>query len=279
MSDESETPEGDAKGTTAEGPRGSRRGRADAGASGGQPPRRELEEAPRLLKNSSVVLIIGALFPWMTAIRTEGNMPWSMWIAGVVLTLVAGWLLYDGANARFGAKANGISKALANANPMAATGASLVFFIAAIVVAFMGKSYFMGETGEFLGFAVDPEAEGVRNRYSIPAALEHATLFLGLATFAHIHAYEYGARFNPIFPLMFLGPAIAGALAVLRGAAAIGDFPLAIVGVLGSLIVAAGGIMAMYTMYVTMKVAKEEGDRKKAEDRERRRAERSARRS
>jgi len=78
---------------------------------------------------------------------------------------------------------------------------------------------------------------------------------------------------------MFLGPAAAGSLQVIGAASMLGDFPLALVGAAGSIGVAAGGIMAMYTMYVTMKVAKEEGDRKRLEARERKRAERASRRS
>ena len=59
----------------------------------------------------------------------------------------------------------------------------------------------------------------------------------------------------------------------------LGDYPLVLVGVLGAAAVGAGGIMAIYTMYVTMKDAKVQGDLKKEAARERKRAEREARRS
>ncbi len=58
-----------------------------------------------------------------------------------------------------------------------------------------------------------------------------------------------------------------------------GEGSLKMVGIVGSLVVAAAGIMAMYTMYVSMRQAKVEGDIKKAAARERKKAERSARRS
>ena len=70
---------------------------------------------------------------------------------------------------------------------------------------------------------------------------------------------------------------MAGVLKVLEAASKLGDFGLAFVGVLGAVGVASGGIMAMYTMYVSLKVAKEEGDRKRDAARERKRAEREAR--
>ncbi|MEM1449323.1 MAG: hypothetical protein AAF957_02940 [Planctomycetota bacterium] len=278
MSDETNTTdatEESAEASSGASTRRARRGRSDAG---GEPPKRELEQAPLLLRKASVILMAGAVLPWMTSISTKGNMPFAMWLAGVVLTGLAGWVLFDAANARAGAKANGISKKLVEAHPMAAAGASLVLFIGAVACAFSAGAYFT-PTGDFLGFAPPAGDEAFRNTYSIRAVLEHGTLYLALATFAHIHSYEYGAKFNPIFPLMFFGPAVAGALHVLTAVADLGEYGLALVGIVGSIVVAAGGIMAVYTMYVTMKVAKEEGDRKKAEARERKRAERSARSS
>jgi len=249
-----------------------------ASKSGGEPPKRELEQAPLLLRKASVILMCGAALPWMTSIMTEGHMPWLSWFSCWALTFLAGWVLLDGAKARFGAKASGLSKALVKATPLGPAVLAVALFITVVVISLSTGVYFSGD--EFKGFTAPElgvgEKTAIENVYT-PAALEFATLFLALATFAHITAYEYGAKFSPLFPLMFLGPAVAGVLKVLEAASKLGDFGLALVGVLGAVGVASGGIMAMYTMYVSMKVAKEEGDRKRDAARERKRAEREAR--
>ncbi|QDV07019.1 hypothetical protein Poly30_25380 [Planctomycetes bacterium Poly30] len=249
-------------------------------SSAGTPPKREMEQAPQLLRKASLVLIAGAILPWMTSISTQGHMPWTAWAIATALTLAGGFVMLEAAKANAGAKANGLVKSIAGAHPMAGTIVGLVLFVAALVVAWtMGSSYFVN--GEFAGLTdaalVGAEDAKVEDHYSLRALLEFGTLFLGLATFAHIQAYEYGGKFNPIFPLMFLGPAVAGSLHVFTALG--GDGSLKIVGILGSLIVAAAGIMAMYTMYVSMRQAKVEGDIKKAAERERRKNERSSRRS
>ena len=152
----------------------------------------------------------------------------------------------------------------------------LVCFVAALGVAWtMGGTYFLN--GELIVPTAEA-TEGIEETFRLRSLLEIGTLFLALATLAHIQAYEYyQTKFNPIFPLMFLGPAVAGALHVFT--ALTSESSLKIVGILGSLIVAAGGIMAMYTMYVSLKQAKVEGDLKKAAMREQRKADRAARRS
>lgn len=244
------------------------------------PQKRELEEAPQLVRKAAVVLLIGALFPWLTAIATNGKMPWGHWAGGIALTLLAGGILIEAAKANAGLKANGLVKSIAGAHPLAGTGAALVVFIGAIVVAFMGNSLWIKDPATFFGF--DPSAEGVPeaagDTYSLYAVMELGTLLLALATLAHVLAYEYGHKFNPIFPLMFLGPAVAGILKALGSFAKFGDHPLVPLAVIGSLLVGAGGIMAMYTMYVSMKAAKVEGERKAALKREARKQERASRR-
>lgn len=249
-----------------------------ASQSGGEPPKRELEQAPLMLRKASVVLMCGAALPWMTSIETAGHMPWPSWFGAWVLTFIAGWLLLDGTKARYGAKANGISKALAGAHPMGPAGAAVAVFLGAVIISLTTAVYFNG--AEFFDFVLPEDTElELDNKYPINAILEFGTLFLALATFAHITAYEYGGKFNPIFPLMFVGPAVAGVFKVLEAGSMLGDYPLVLVGVLGAAAVGAGGIMAIYTMYVTMKEAKVQGDLKKEAARERKRAEREARRS
>lgn len=243
--------------------------------------RRELEEAPQLVRKASVILLVGALFPWLTSLATQGHMPWKFWAIGMVLTLLAGGVLLESAKARAGLKANGLVKPIASAHPMAGTIVAVLLFIGAVVVAFMGASYFVD--GEFLALQLSDEIppgvqEKASNVFSFRAVMEFATLFLALATFAHVLNYEYGGKFNPVFPLMFLGPAIAGGLNTFGAVRELGEFPLAIVALIGSLIVCAGGVMAMYTMFVSMKQAKVEGDIKREKMREARKAERAQRR-
>ena len=249
-----------------------------ASQSGGEPPKRELEHAPLMLRKASVLLMCGAALPWMTSIETVGNMPWKGWLGGGVLTLIAGWLLLDGAKARYGAKASGVSKALAGMHPMGPVGAAMALFLGAVIISLSTGVYFNGEA--FFGFEV-PEGTDLElsNKYAINAVLEFATLLLALATFAHITAYEYGGKFSPLFPLMFVGPAVAGVFKFLEAASMLGDYALVLVGVVGAALVGAGGMMAIYTMYVSMKDAKVQGDLKKEAARERKRADREARRS
>ncbi|MDG1491935.1 MAG: hypothetical protein P8R43_08585, partial [Planctomycetota bacterium] len=216
-----------------------------ASKSGGEPPKRELEQAPLLLRKASVVLMCGAALPWMTAIMTKGNMPWASWFGSWALTFVAGWLLLDGAKARFGAKSSGIGKALVKAHALAPVGAAMILFVTAIVICLSTGVYF--NKGEFIGFVAPTDAELAYSNEYLPAALEFGTLFLALATFAHLTAYEYGGKFNPLFPLLFLGPAVAGVLKALDAASQVSELGvLGALGLIGSVGVATGGIMAMY---------------------------------
>lgn len=243
----------------------------DAPAQAATPPRRELEQAPLLLRKASKVLIAGAILPWITAVATQGHMPWGFWAGSVALTFVAGWILLECAKANHGAPANGVVTSLCKAHALAGPGAALLVFVVACVVAWTGNAWFSEEPLRYTGVA----GEGMVDRYSPRAILELATLLLGLATFAHILAYEYGGKFNPVYPLMFLGPALAGALQVFG---AFGSFSSnstgALISLVGSLTVASGGFMAIYTMYASMKQAKIDGDLKRAAQREQRKTDR-----
>jgi len=248
----------------------------DAPATIAAPPQRELEQAPLLLRKASKVLIAGALLPWITIVSTQGHMPWGYWAGGVALTLLAGFILLETVKTRRGLPANGAVQGLAKAHPLAGTGLALVVFIGACVVAWLGTSWFHKDTGAFLG---QPSVVAV-DRFDWRALLELATLLLGLATFAHILDYEHGGKFNPLFPLMFAGPAIAGALQVFGAFGAFKTSALAaVVSLAGSVTVAAGGCMAIYTMYASMKQAKIDGDLKRAAQRESRKTDRAASRA
>jgi hypothetical protein len=244
----------------------------DLPATSATPSRRELEQAPLLLRKASLVLIAGATLPWITAAATEGHMPWGHWAGAVALTYLAGWVMIESVKARRGLPANGAVAGVAKGHVMAGVGLGLVIFIGACVVAWLGNAWFNGEPLKYTGVA----AADATDRYSMRAILEAATLLLGLATFAHILDYEYGGKFNPVFPLMFLGPAIAGALQVFGALSQFSNNAMgALLSLVGSITVAAGGCMAIYTMYASMKQAKVEGDLKRAAAREARKTERS----
>ena len=249
------------------------------------PQKRELEQAPQLVRKAATVLMVGAQFPWLSSISTGGELPWGNWFGALVLTLLAGGILMESAKHRAGLKANGLVKSIAGAHPMAGSIAGLAVFVAAIVVCFMGESVWAGgnpygELARYIEPGTDPAAipDNASNTFPFRAVMEMGTLFLAIATLAHVLAYEYGGKFNPIFPLMFLGPAIAGALQALGTFSLMGEHPLVPLGLLGSLIVAAGGFMAMYTMFVSMKEAKVQGEIKAAAMREERKRQRAARR-
>ena len=247
-------------------------------AGDGPTPQRELEAAPLLLRKASLILIVGAILPWMTSISTEGNMPWQAWAIATGLTLLGGFIMLEGAKAKAGHKAFGLAKSIAGAHALAPMIFGVVCFVAALGVAWaMGGTHYVNGDFSPFGEALPEDAE-IKEVFRLRSLLEIGTLFLAVATFAHIQAYElYQTKFNPIFPLMFLGPAVAGALHVFT--ALNSDSTLKIVGILGSLIVAAGGITAMYTMYVSLKEAKVEGDQKKAAMREQRKADRASRKA
>lgn len=255
---------------------GRRRAKGKEGATGPvQGQQRQLEGAPQLLRKASVILMVGGLLPWMTALSTGGYVPWKTWFIGMALTIAAGFVLIESAKAASGLKANGLVKPIAGAHALAGPIFGLLLFIGAAVVAFGGEpaipAKLTAKASEAI--AVHPPAFGWRG------AVELASLFLAFATFAHILAYEYGGKFNPIFPLMFLGPALAGLLNVFGALPRMGEHPLILVALVGSLVVAVGGFMAMYTMYVSLRQAKVEGDAKREMMRERKKAEREARRS
>jgi hypothetical protein len=235
------------------------------GRSSGEPQRptlkpgekRELEQAPLLLRKAAVVVGIGAMFPFFTALDEAAGITWGPLMGAKGLALIAGWIFHQGYMATHGGKAAGFIKKMADGHKLVPAIIAGLAAIGAIVV------------------AIDCAAAG-------RAIGEVSTLLLAAATFSHIWGYEHGGRFNPIFPLMFLGPGIAGLLNVLGAAGAFGieghqGNPL--LGMLGSLTVGAGGVLAIYTMYIAMKQAKIEGDQKRELLREHRKAQRDAQRA
>lgn len=216
---------------------------------------RELERAPLLLRKASLVLLAGSVVPWGDAAVADlstGRL-WGGTIAEKLICFLAVWVFHQSHVAKHGGKAHPLVASLAKGSaivPMALSGVLAIVGLLPLV------------TGEWSLFTT----------YS-----EKAFLLLGGFTFVHIYDYEHGGKFNPIFPLLFLAPAIGGFFAIFRVIPDGGPGIAALL--LGTLPVTAAGAMAMYTMYVALKQAKIEGDRKRQAQIEARKAARAARRS
>ncbi|MEO2164517.1 MAG: hypothetical protein ABGY29_18565, partial [bacterium] len=180
---------------------------------------------------------------------------WGALYTSKALILVAGWIFHQGYMATHGGQGESFIGKLALKHALVPTALSGLVAIAALVYAFQ-----VGSPG------------GI--------GAESATLLLACATFSHIFGYEHGGKFNPIFPLMFLGPGIAGVLNIVGAMAMFGEAAgRAAFGLVGSVIVGAGGCMAIYAMYAAMKQAKVDGDIKREAQRADRKAQREAQRA
>ena len=256
--------------------------------------KRELEQAPLELRKAAQVLTIGALFPFyygvkfaVTAIPPTGNLdgfaqwaegsgafPFLAFLVAKALAMAGGWVQLQGYQGAAGEVTSGIGASLGKAHKMAPVGAAAVLWLLALLIPMGALGMDVSNTYLTVG-GVDTVLGGGL------IAVELLALILAQATIAHIYAYEHGGKFNPIFPLMFLGPALAGVLQLVN-VARIGssnDPAMGWLGLLGSGICAAGGIMAMNVMFKSMKQAKIEGERKAAIIREQRKAEREAKRA
>jgi hypothetical protein len=213
-----------------------------------------LEQTPLILRKSSKVLLVGALLPFFTALDPEFS-SWGSLYMSKALILLAGWVFHQGYMATHGGQAESLIGKFALKHAMIPTGLAGLAAIAALVVAFKA-----GSIGGIGG--------------------EAGTLLLACATFSHIFGYEHGGKFNPIFPLMFLGPGIAGVLNVFGAMAMFGQAAgRAALGLAGGVLVGAGGMMAIYAMYIAMKQAKADGDIKKEAQRLERKTQREAQRA
>jgi len=242
--------------------------------------KRELEQAPLMLRKASWILVVGAMLPFFTALRyasaaTEkvGNLTngfdWKAWAIIKLLVVAGGWVAYECSLARSGDKPKSVLKGLASVHAKAGLGVAGLLWIGAIALLFMGNGVYVeispGKTGEV---------------FKVGMVAEVLTLMLGMYAIEHIHGYEHGGKFNPLVPLLMIGPGIAGALNLLNSVAAFSNphSGLGAIGLIGSVIVAAGGIFAIKIMVDSMKEAKVQGEIKKTAMREARKAERAAKR-
>lgn len=209
---------------------------------------RELEDAPRLLQKAAWVLVVGCLFPWMSVgevIAEDGSIAVPMHFAAKAVILVGAYLFHQSLKASYGDKAAGFAQKL-DIKVVPAKRRSMgwnVGELLGIVVMLVGLLPIVEGTGLSLG--------------SIGLSIygDKGLMILGLVTVSHIYAYSKGATFNPLFPILFLGPAVAGLLSIPKG---IGWWTA------GSVLASLAGMMAVYTIVVAMRQAKAEGDAKRA---------------
>jgi hypothetical protein len=245
------------------------------------PAKREMEQAPLMLRKASWILVVGALFPFFSALRYAaaatnkvGDLThafdWKSWALIKVLVIAGGWIAYECSMFRSGDKPKSILAGLAGAHAKAGVGVASLFWIGAIVLLFMGS-----------GVYVEVAPGQTKEVFQLGMVAEILTLMLGMYAIEHIHGYEHGGNFNPLVPLLMLGPGIAGILNLLSSFAAFNNphSALGALGLIGSVIVAAGGIFAIKIMVDSMKEAKVQGEIKKAAMREARKAEREAKRT
>ncbi len=244
--------------------------------------KRELEQAPLMLRKASWILVIGALFPFFSALRYSAAainkvgeltnaFDWKTWAIVKVLVVAGGWVAYECSLARSGDKPKSILMGLGKAHAKAGIGVASLLWIGAIVLLFMGS-----------GVYVEISPSKTAEVFQIGMVAEIMTLMLGMYAIEHIHGYEHGGKFNPLVPLLMVGPGIAGVLNLLISSKAAFSNPhsgLGAIGLIGSVIVAAGGIFAIKIMIDSMKEAKVQGEIKKAAMREARKAERAAKRT
>ena len=222
----------------------------------GEKPKRDMEQAPTILRKAALGLLIGCLLPWGGI--TEA---WAGNVGEKLIVLLGLYLWHQAHLLRDGAKVPGFVAALGKSSfiPLIALAGILT------LVGFL----------PILSWAVTFE-DVLAN--SGPFA-EKGFLILAGLTWTHIYDYEHGGKFNPMFPIMFAAPAIAGVMALLKVFSAESIGLGQILGGLGAILVGFAGSMAAYTMYVAIKEAKLHGEAKKAEQAEARKAARAARRS
>lgn len=233
----------------------------------GEKPKREMEQAPLLLRKAAFWLIIGCILPWggvpyVTSGEGDSAVTELLWWQTLVEKMLVAGGLYVWHQAhllRDGAKVPGFITSLGKTS-------FAPLFVMAGVLALLGFAPLLTSaslSGDFLD-------------NSGPFA-EKGFLILAGLTLTHIYDYEHGGRFNPMLPIMFMAPAIAGIFALLRVMSRDMDIGV-ILGAAGGVLVTLAGSMAAYTMYVAMKEAKAHGEAKKAAMAEARKAARAAKR-
>ncbi|MFT7668211.1 MAG: hypothetical protein ACI8X5_000900 [Planctomycetota bacterium] len=204
-------------------------------------PKREMEKAPSILRKAALGLVVGCLLPW------GGVTP--DWIGNVAekLMVLGGLYVWHQAHLlRDGIKVPGFIEKLGakSFKPLMILAAVL------ILVGFAPILSFGSLAGEDMKQNFGPFAE-------------KGFLILAGLTMTHIYDYEVGGKFNPLFPIVFLAPGLAGVIALVKVFSADPIGAGQILGGVGAVLVGIAGWMAAYTMYVAMKEAVAHGDAKK----------------
>jgi len=207
---------------------------------------RELERAPIMLQKAALILAVSALLPWLIA-DAGWNLPR---ILAKVVILVGGWVAYCG-----------IEHAHGHKTPLDGLGKQhkLVLPILSLVLMVVGLAPIIDEGSK--------------------AVVEKAALAVGVLSWAQVHGYSKGGKFNPTWALIIPLFGLAGLIMIFTvpfmDTVSGLNKALAIIGSLG---VAAAGGLAGYTLVISMKEAKAHGEAKKKAALEERKRQRAAKR-
>ncbi len=256
-------------------------------ADGAIPPLRQLDKAPTHLRLAAQIVAVGSLLPFMGLGDGGADGVWFS-LGAKIIVLGAAWLWLQQHLHDFGPKATGVVGHLANLRLLKkkkkedgedqpkrrASEKGLAKLEHPFPTGLHALSVIVFGAGVFLSLS------DARSSMFGPLGTAETLMFAwAAATWVHIAGYERWCGFSPLFPLMFLGMFFAGSAQVV-GAVTAGD---AIPGLwrlfsgLGGGIVTAGGGLAAFTIVEAMMEAKKEGDRKKAEALEARKAARKSR--
>ncbi|MAB78128.1 MAG: hypothetical protein CMJ89_02135 [Planctomycetes bacterium] len=261
---------------------------------GASPPLRVLDKAPTHLRLAALIVGGGALLPFMglgDASPGAGSSS-GLWfsLGGKLIVLGGAWLWLQQVLHDFGPKARGFVGRLADLQ-LRPKKKELVPETKPkrpsrrVLEKGPGKLEHPFPTGLHLvsalvvGCGIFLCLFDERSSFFGPLGLAELLMFLWASfTWVHIARYERWGGFNPLFPLMFLGMFFAGVAQMLTVFTA-GDVGLVwkVFSGLGGAVVAAGGGLAAFTIVEAMVAAKKEGDRKKADALEARRAARANR--
>jgi hypothetical protein len=221
--------------------------------------RAQAAKAPLLLKNAAMIVAAGCLVPFMS-----WQPHWGFFAGSKLLVVVSAYLFHVGVLARSGEKVDPTFRGLTERTFVDLTkrpknlGEQLLHVVPTPLHVI---AWLMMIGGIVLSF-LDPV-------HAFQLSAEVLMLAWAAATFVHIDSFERGHKFNPIFPLLFIGHAAAALVTFLAGPN--------LIQIVGAGVVACGGLFAMYTMFLAMKQAKVQGELKKRAASEHRKLERARR--